>query len=301
MQGAGAINTGEYNKAMKDLTAEEIGRWIDAVPQVVQDAITSPQTDQVLQDIGQRYSFHIDTLGTLTKLITYTLVGYIGPEVFFRELVSAGVSEKDARRIMEEVNQKIFVLTRKREENQGKEPPVPVQLKPMQQVSAQKPTLPILTPTPQQQSKPVASQPTVKSTVPMPQPRPAAPHIAPLPPKVAMPSSATLGDIVRSIAASKSADAPKQLADHEEPHMELHDKKLPETPVPVASRPLPPAPPAAPQPMVPSLPERPAAPQAAAPAVPAMPPLKPKTPPSPPITSYTSDPYREPIDGEDGK
>lgn len=262
IRGVRGINIGGKFKNMKDLSQEEIGRWIDAAPQLVQDSISSSQTEQLLQGIGKQYSLHIDALGLLGKLITYSLVGYIGPDVFFKELVASGISESDARRMMEEVNQKIFLPIRKQEEELSKNVAAPSQ----------------------QQPKPVVPTEPVRPVA------PSSPHIAQLPPKMTLPTKASpLGETLRSIMAPKPLDTAKLLEDHEEPHIEFKPTPAPTHAVPVAPKetvpalvvpPAPPVPPFVPQPSAPKI--EPPAPQ--------------KAPPLPPITSYGSDPYREPID-----
>ncbi|MFZ3044051.1 MAG: hypothetical protein WA058_03010 [Minisyncoccia bacterium] len=99
---------------MKDLSPIEAGRWMDAAPQIVQDAVTSPATQQVLDELGRRYSLHIDVVGLLVKLTSYMLLGYAKPEDSLQELRTAGISETQARQIIDDINKRIFVPLRER-------------------------------------------------------------------------------------------------------------------------------------------------------------------------------------------
>jgi hypothetical protein len=97
---------------------------------------------------------------------------------------------------------------------------------------------------------------------------PTAPHIAPLPPKMVMPGGSSLSDAVRRVAPQSSfatqVVATNLLEDHEEPSVAF-------TQTPSSNPPAPSAPGL-------GIPE-----------------LR-KTTPPPPLTSYSSDPYREPVD-----
>jgi hypothetical protein len=116
---------------MKDLSLEEAGRWMEAAPPLVQEAITSEVTQQTLEQLGKQYMLHVDVVGLLMKLTSYMLLGYIGPEEFLKELIAAGVSDKDAREIMTEINKKIFVPLREKMESKEQITPEP----PTQQTS----------------------------------------------------------------------------------------------------------------------------------------------------------------------
>ena len=74
---------------MKDLTPLEAGRWMDAAPKIVQDVVTNPLTQQVLERIGKQYALHIDVVGLLVKLTSYMLLGYSSPEDSLQQLEGA--------------------------------------------------------------------------------------------------------------------------------------------------------------------------------------------------------------------
>jgi len=99
---------------MKDLSPEEAGRWMTAAPQIVQDAVASPDTQKVIDDIGRQYILHVDVIGLLFKLTSYMLLGYAKPEESLQELRSAGITDEQARKIISEINTKIFLPLREK-------------------------------------------------------------------------------------------------------------------------------------------------------------------------------------------
>ncbi|MDO8407734.1 MAG: hypothetical protein Q7S95_00655 [bacterium] len=94
---------------IKELTPEETGRWMDAAPPVVQDAAASQETIEAVQRIGRAHSLHVDLVGILANLTRYMLIGYVTPPEALQELQSAGVAEQEARQILNELNQSVFM------------------------------------------------------------------------------------------------------------------------------------------------------------------------------------------------
>ncbi len=122
-----------------------------AAPPVVQDAVTSPTTQQVIDELGKQYILHVDVIGLLVKLTTYMLLGYVRPEESLQELRAAGITDQQARQIIDEINKKIFIpLLEKMRTETGAQPvaPKPVmsaQQKP-QPITPTAPTPPISPP-----------------------------------------------------------------------------------------------------------------------------------------------------------
>lgn len=316
---------------MKDLSPMEAGRWMDAAPQIVQDAVTSPVTRQVLGGLSKRYSLHIDVGGLLEKLTSYTLLGYIGPGEFFKELRAAGVLEKDAREIMAEINQKIFMPLRTEEQKIGMNKASSAAMPEMKKEIV--PTYAGVI----QKGAPAAVPPKGITNL-LKKDEPPTPAVAPLspkfsgneatmktqvesrtselPPKASSPArlSVSLGELVRSLLpGAKPLDSKLLLEDHEEPSPSL--KSL-ETPTPKPVEPPKTAPAASEQTEKPqalgsriipnfapvNLPG--ALPEVQAPSTPSRPeepaaPLPTEAPEParlPSNKSYAADPYREPIE-----
>ncbi|MFA6407911.1 MAG: hypothetical protein WCW36_00320 [Candidatus Paceibacterota bacterium] len=254
---------------MKHYSTQELLDASKKVPLPIQEALSSDLIVSTISGLGAKFQLHIDQIGLIAELNVQTLLGLIGPEDFFKELIASGISDKDARDIMSEINQKIFVPLRKEEENG---PTVP-EVRPSPEIPKVEP-----------QIQPSTSHFHLVNKI-------APPHIAPLPPKVVMPtrSVGTLGDVVRAaLAKPGSLDASKLLEDHEEPHMEIN--KIPSLSRPAAASNVggrvklqPSAPPSNLPGMMPG-----AQSSAVIPSV--------ESQKSAPITSYAADPYREPID-----
>lgn len=133
---------------------------------------------------------------------------------------------------------------------------------------------------------PTESKPAQQIPVP---PRPPVSNIAPLPPKVVLPSAVGANLRPNAQSFSKPMDGSKLLEDHEEPHIELNKNKAPsssaETPLQQALRTVLPPPRNLPGAMPPPdiMPSSRPAPAAS------------KIPQAP-VKPYSADPYREPIE-----
>ncbi|MFA6519282.1 MAG: hypothetical protein WCT41_00425 [Candidatus Paceibacterota bacterium] len=132
------------------------------------------------------------------------------------------------------------------------------------------------------------TEPKPVQQIPVP-PRPPVSNIAPLPPKVVLPSAVGANLRPNAQSFSKPMDGSKLLEDHEEPHIELNKNKTPsssaETPLQQALRTVLPPPRNLPGAMPP--------PDIIPPSRPA--PSAPKVPQAP-VKPYSADPYREPIE-----
>lgn len=250
------------NTDQKELTLQEsIQQVMQTLPPFIRNYISQGKYTTVAQGLMSKYKLRIDQGGVLERELLLLLMGIENPMEFTESLAKdAQLDNQTVNSIAKDINDQVFVPLRAEEERLSKAPV-------------------------QQQPKPVTPPAPARSAA------PSAPHIAPLPPKMTMPMKASpLGDTLRSIMATKPLDAAKLLEDHEESHIEFAPKApAPATPAPVAPKE---APPAAIVPQAPSVPS--VAPAPAAPKI--EPPAPPKAPPAPPITSYGSDPYREPID-----
>jgi hypothetical protein len=250
------------NPVQKDLTIEDsLKQVLQTLPSFIREYLSQGKYTLVAQGLMAKYKLRVDQGGVLERELMLLLMGIESPDEFVKALVEeAGLEQGIVNSIVTDVNTQVFVPLRKEEESLSKQTSAQPVAKP---VSAPKPAMP------------------------------APAHIAPLPPKMAMPKSGSLGDIVRRIATPASFDAAKLLEDHEEPHIEL---KKETAPLPRAASLSVPKPVTAPQPMTPPAPTpKPVVPEPPVKVVSAAPPV-PKAPLPPPVTSYEVDPYREPLD-----
>ena len=98
---------------MKTITKEVAIQAYQAAPRLIKNIVDSGQTVSTIVEIGKKHNLvHVDVFGKLAKINSYLLLGLTTPEEFLEELVTSGVSDKDAREIVNEINQKIFVPLR---------------------------------------------------------------------------------------------------------------------------------------------------------------------------------------------
>ncbi|MHB8860202.1 MAG: hypothetical protein ACYC48_00500 [Minisyncoccota bacterium] len=271
---------------------ESLRQVMQTLPPVIRAYIAQGKYTTVARSLMAKYSLRIDQGGVLEKEIMLLLMGIDNPAEFTQALAEeAKLDQPVIDNITQDVNDQIFVPLREEEEKGTSGVLTP---------QAGKPTSPAL---PQ-------AQPAIAKA----ESRPVPPPQGSLPPKAFLPQAATLGDVVRSVApsapvvapsAAKPIEAEKLLGDHEAPHFEINKMPAP----PVASRfalphaseapktSIPANLPGAPRPTEVSgggTPPQVSAPQPAPPApAPAPAPAQPKPAP---VISYSSDPYREPID-----
>lgn len=98
---------------MKHFTDQEIEQAIKRSPKLIQNEImTGEDTAVIIAGLGKTRGLHIDQIGTLAELNRNMLLGLISPDEFLKDLIEAKIPEKDARDIMKEINEKIFVPLR---------------------------------------------------------------------------------------------------------------------------------------------------------------------------------------------
>ncbi len=96
------------------ISNEQILQRLKEVPPLVQEAFGSQATAEIITTIGKKYNLHIDVIGVLGREVGLLLLGFIDPVTFLRELMGARISEVDAKTIVTEVNQDIFLPLQKK-------------------------------------------------------------------------------------------------------------------------------------------------------------------------------------------
>ncbi|MDO8624333.1 MAG: hypothetical protein Q7R54_03170 [bacterium] len=105
---------------MKKYSREELIAIISKVPTPIQELLESTELNVTLTAMAVRQKLHIDQIGVLAQLNMHMLLGLINPQEFQNELIGAGIQEPQAREIITEINQKIFVpLQQKMREGSG--------------------------------------------------------------------------------------------------------------------------------------------------------------------------------------
>ena len=253
---------------------------------------------EVVSELGYEYKLHIDQIGTIAEATRNMLLGLIRPHEFLEGLLEARIPEEDARRIMGEINEKIFKPVQAEMRKSGTMPsPAPAP-------APKTPTLSVPPPRGRPSAMPVAPGPSALPREAAPTPRPVtapapsygaatsqpASDRAPLPPKTVLPG-ASAPVFHNPLPPREVPPAPPNLPTGSARMGSRAYEVLPETyaSVPPAEPPPPP-----PSPQAPPIP-----PQASEPFN-AFPPLQ-KPSAAKPVSEAqmprpSSDPYREPFE-----
>lgn len=313
---------------MKDLTQEEAGRWMDVAPLNIQRAVTSDSTQKIYEGLITKYGLHSDVGGIVAKMTSYVLLGYASPQQFKEVLHNAGISDSIVTQILNDINEKIFVPLREQMRNSENVVAKPVEPAPYSPPAPPQPQRP---PAVNAQVPSYASSAGIsnkvqgerQSSIPQSQPAPLKPYPLPLTPS---PASVQTANSTPRFAQQENRIAPlpprfgasrpvftasprpvperKMLEDHEEPHIEFRSSQPAPPPV-MRSEPVArtasishaevavPTDVGGPPENLPGVIQPP--PSIPQPPRPIPPPPAPMGPIPPP---YSSDPYREPIEGQ---
>ncbi len=93
---------------------EQIKTRFAELPEDVQKAIQSGDTEETLRQIGEAHQLHIDQIGALGDEVRLVMLGFADPDGFASALTEqAHISADEATKIANEVAEKIFVPIRK--------------------------------------------------------------------------------------------------------------------------------------------------------------------------------------------
>ncbi len=308
---------------MKSYSDDEIIQLLDRIPPIVRERITRPETARIIASIGKSKQLHIDKIGKIAELNRNALLGLIGPAEFVQELIASGISDADAKNIVQQINEQIFKPLRDEELKRGidAEPkPVTPAPAPAPAPASAAPQAPVAqTPAGQTGSffrlqNKIQPAPGPRAYTPPPQspmyrrpdqedspliikvsPPPVVQQkrivpvssvpVVPVADKTEVPPNLPGAMPPRPVAPAAPAVPVTPASSAVLPSARIVAPAVPAMPVaPVAPRPGTPAAPVAPRPMQPVMPAAPAAPKPPAPA------------PAAPAKPYGVDPYREPIE-----
>jgi hypothetical protein len=148
-----------------NVSDEQILSALDTAPAAVREAASSVTTVKLVGSFIQKYGLHVDTVGKIAELNRALLLGFTSPAEFLGELVLAGVDANTARKIIGELNEKIFMPVQQQMRGSGASRP------PMS-----KPQEPATPPPVQESSAPVQMPPPPMRTAPPPPDLPGAPE-----------------------------------------------------------------------------------------------------------------------------
>ncbi len=78
-------------------------------PEIVRAVYDADSTVQTIVELQTKYKLHVDEAGLIGTGIGNMLLGLTNPQEFLDELIATKIPESDAKQIMAEINQKIFV------------------------------------------------------------------------------------------------------------------------------------------------------------------------------------------------
>lgn len=257
---------------MGELTLEEsIKQILPTLPLPIQKFFEQRKLGETARLFMERYALHIDQGTVLERELMLVLLGLEGPDEFAEALYKElPVSKQTVLDIIADLNREVFVPLREEMRKATGGPPRPAATRQPEGVIEPPPQSPSYF---HLENKLPLTRPALG---PLNTGRQPAPSPAPLPPRPPAPrADASVGSPTHQMASGQPAS--KLLEDHEEPHIEIRDK------VQGASTPI--IPPSVSAPLKPS-------------NLPLTPPqnLPDALPPPAPVKSYSTDPYREPID-----
>jgi len=254
------------------ITKEQVLNAYNSAPDPVRAVFNDEATTQACMGLQTEFQLNAGQASEIGKGVGYLLLGLIEPEQFLQELHAAGVPDQQARQIMGEVNQKIFVPLREQ----------------MQRAAPAAPAASISIP----------PSPPVAARAPAQQPDSYFHLVNKITPPA---SAATLEDEKLLEDHEEPHIEFRQAAPPPPPVV----PPRPAPPRPILPRFVPPEhlPGAMPQPDMPTQAKPPFTPPPSPPPSPSVPPpapLPPRPVLPPSARPYPVDPYREPVDGEGG-
>lgn len=95
-----------------ELSKEAFNSAFNEAPRPVRSFIVDGKLDMAVADIVRIRQLHVDAAGILEKCASQMLVGVMNPAQVLGELVLAGVDAETAKKILEDLNQQIFIPVR---------------------------------------------------------------------------------------------------------------------------------------------------------------------------------------------
>lgn len=100
---------------MRQFSAEEIQDKFETLPKELQDAVTSPDINNKIQEIGARHELHIDQIGELVDQIGLVMLGLEKSSNFVTDTSARlSIGPKEAKAIADDINKEIFSIIREK-------------------------------------------------------------------------------------------------------------------------------------------------------------------------------------------
>jgi hypothetical protein len=94
---------------MRQFTSEQIQERFETLPTDLQEAVSSPEVNEIIQEIGRKHDLHIDQVGELVDAIGLVMLGLVPAKDFVRTFSEeSGVEQKTAEQIADDINKEVF-------------------------------------------------------------------------------------------------------------------------------------------------------------------------------------------------
>lgn len=111
-------------------TEEQIAELFDNAPEEIREALSSQELLDAIVGFQTEYHLQMDIVGKIGESVRNSLLGLIGPQDFFNELVQSGMDAAAAQQVLTELNTKIFLPLQERMKGKGG---IPIPKAPTQQ------------------------------------------------------------------------------------------------------------------------------------------------------------------------
>jgi hypothetical protein len=172
------------------LSTEQFDTAFKKLPRILREYVAEDELTEITEELGEKYSLHVDTIGAVYRETTNMLLGFISPQQFVGELKSVGVPPESVGAIVEELNTKVFIPLREKMKNAPPEEPSAEETESAPE--PQSPVTPVSTPTPMPPvvlaAPAIPSPSSIAPTMPVAAPQP-APQPQPAPTPAIIPQS----------------------------------------------------------------------------------------------------------------
>ncbi len=168
---------------MMSYTESDVDAAFEQAPELVQEALSGGIATDFIVGAQARYGLHVDVVGTLSFMVRDLLIGLMLPTEFYEELISLGMDQALAQKIVTDVNTEVFMPLRQEMEKQGITQTIPVRTTPapvQAPLPVREPLVPVpapmsVAPLPQSIPAPQPEQPVMNPQIAVPVPQPGTP------------------------------------------------------------------------------------------------------------------------------
>lgn len=100
---------------MKEFSPEQIQDYFERLPKLMQEAVTSVETYESIENIGKKYNLMVDEIGELIDQVGLVLIGLEKPSNFVNDICDRlSIKRSEAQMIADDLNREVFAQIRMR-------------------------------------------------------------------------------------------------------------------------------------------------------------------------------------------